>query len=137
MKIHNTYENAIFYGFIIPYNEMTTDMLIHISGLSKDAFYNLISNYNEVIENDGFLNLFDLYEKDFKNNLKLVWVDKDCSFIGIGISYKLTNLIYNQPIFSEKCIKKYSTYINEFKQKFNLLEKDEYKNKGVFLVKEY
>lgn len=137
MKIYNAYENAVFYGFIIPYDEMTTDMLIYISGLSEDAFYNLIPNYDEVISNDGFLNLFDLYEEDFDNKLKLVWVDKDCSFIGIGISYQLTKLIYNQPIFSEKCIKKYNSYINDFKQKFNLFDNDTYINKGVFLVKEY
>ena len=139
MKIYNAYENGVFYGFIIPYSEMTTDMLIHISGLTTDKFLEVIPNYESVLGTDGFLNLFDLYEEKFNNNLKLVWVDKDCSAIGIGISYKLNKLIYNQPIFSEKCITKYSKHISDFKQKFNFDESknSDYINKGVFLVKEY
>ncbi len=137
MKIYDTYENAVFYGFIIPYSEMTTDMLIYISGHSEDDFYKLIDNYNESLETDGFLNLFDYYEEKFNNTLSLVWVDKDCSSVGIGFKNKLNNLIYNQPIFSEKCISKYSKYIKDFKQKFNLLENEDYTNRGVFLVKEY
>ena len=86
MKIYNAYENGVFYGFIIPYTEMTTDMLIHISGLTKDKFLEVIPDYDESLEIDGFLNLFELYEEKFNNTLKLVWVDKDCSYIGIGIS---------------------------------------------------
>lgn len=137
MKIYDAYENAVFYGFIIPYNEMTTDMLIYISGLSEDDFYNLIPDYNEALDIDGFLNLFDFYEEKFNNTLQLVWVDKECSSIGIGFKHKLSQLIYNQPMFSEKCINKYSKHINDFKQKFNLNDKENYINKGVFLVKEY